>query len=163
MQEGLRAALAQKTRLAALGSAVSKINHDLRNLLANAMLLSDRLEQSQDPEVRHVAPRLVESMDRAARLCAETLNFARAEVVAPQEDALCAGAAARRGRRGRARARPRPACTGATRCAPRSWCYADRDQLFRVLMNLSRNAVQALAEGGGADLDRRLAGGRATW
>ena len=49
MQQGLQAALAQKTRLAALGSAVSKINHDLRNLLANAMLLSDRLEQSQDP------------------------------------------------------------------------------------------------------------------
>ena len=49
------------------------------------MLLSDRLEQSQDPEVRHVAPRLVEAMDRAARLCSETLNFARAEVVEPRK------------------------------------------------------------------------------
>ena len=78
-------ALAQKTRLAALGAAVSKINHDLRNLLANAMLLSDRLEQSQDPEVRRVAPRLVEAMDRAARLCGETLNFARAEAGAPRK------------------------------------------------------------------------------
>ena len=38
--------------------------------------------------------------------------------------------------------------------------HADRDQLFRVLMNLGRNAVQALGEAGGADLDRRLAGGR---
>ena len=35
MQSQLRAALRQKTHLAALGTAVSKINHDLRNILAN--------------------------------------------------------------------------------------------------------------------------------
>jgi hypothetical protein len=32
--------LAHKTRLAALGTAVSKINHDLRNILASAMVVS---------------------------------------------------------------------------------------------------------------------------
>ncbi|MGH1482710.1 MAG: histidine kinase dimerization/phospho-acceptor domain-containing protein, partial [Geminicoccales bacterium] len=79
MQKGLRDALSQKTRLAALGSAVSKINHDLRNLLANAMLLSDSLDISQDPKVKRIAPRLVESMERAAKLCSDTLNFSRAE------------------------------------------------------------------------------------
>jgi signal transduction histidine kinase len=148
MQEGLRTALAQKTRLAALGGAVSKINHDLRNLLANAMLLSDRLEQSQDPEVRHVAPRLVEAMDRAARLCAETLNFARAEVVRPKktrfalaplldevgESLLGQNQAGIRWR---------------NEVRAEVMLYADRDQLFRVLVNLGRNAVQALADGGG--------------
>jgi signal transduction histidine kinase len=148
MQEALRTALAQKTRLAALGAAVSKINHDLRNLLANAMLLSDRLEQSQDPEVRHVAPRLVESMDRAARLCAETLNFAHAEVVRPNktrfalaplldevgESLLGPGQAGIRWR---------------NEVRAEVMLYADRDQLFRVLVNLGRNAVQALGEGGG--------------
>jgi signal transduction histidine kinase len=148
MQEALRTALAQKTRLAALGAAVSKINHVLRNLLANAMLLSDRLEQSQDPEVRHVAPRLVESMDRAARLCAETLYFARAEVVRPNktrfalaplldevgESLLGPGQAGIRWR---------------NEVRAEVMLYADRDQLFRVLVNLGRNAVQALGEGGG--------------
>ena len=43
MQEELSGLLAQKTRLAQLGLAVSKINHDLRNMLANAQLISDRL------------------------------------------------------------------------------------------------------------------------
>ncbi len=52
MQEGLRGALQQKTRLAGLGTAVTKINHDLKNILATALMLSDRLQQSEDPEVR---------------------------------------------------------------------------------------------------------------
>jgi signal transduction histidine kinase len=148
MQQGLRAALAQKTRLAALGGAVSKINHDLRNLLANAMLLSDRLEQSQDPEVRRVTPRLVESMDRAARLCAETLNFARAEAVAPKKARFAL--APLLDEVGQAVLGPdQTGIRWRSDVRAEVMVYADRDQLFRVLMNLSRNAVQALAEGGG--------------
>jgi signal transduction histidine kinase len=148
MQEGLRMALAQKTRLAALGSAVSKINHDLRNLLANAMLLSDRLEQSQDPDVLHVTPRLVESLDRAARLCAETLNFARAEVAAPKKTRFAlaplldeVGLAVLGPEQSRVHWR--------NDVRAEVMVHADRDQLFRVLMNLSRNAAQALGDGGG--------------
>jgi signal transduction histidine kinase len=148
MQKDLRMALAQKTRLAALGAAVSKINHDLRNLLANAMLLSDRLDQSQDPEVRRVAPRLVVAMDRAAKLCSETLNFARAQAGAPKKK--------------RFPLRPLidevgQALIGADQ-SPIRWrnevradasVHADRDQLFRVLLNLAHNANQALAKDGG--------------
>ena len=148
MQEGLRVALAQKTRLAALGGAVSKINHDLRNLLANAMLLSDRLEQSQDPEVRHVAPRLVEAMDRAARLCSETLNFARAEVVEPRKTRFALAPLI--DEVGEAVVGPdQSGLHWRNEARPDLILRADRDQLFRVLMNLGRNAAQALAEGGG--------------
>jgi signal transduction histidine kinase len=148
MQEGLRTALAQKTRLAALGGAVSKINHDLRNLLANAMLLSDRLEQSQDPEVRHVAPRLVEAMDRAARLCAETLSFARAEVVRPRRSRFAL--AALLDEVGESLLGPDQAnVRWRNEVRAEVMLYADRDQLFRVLVNLGRNAAQALAETGG--------------
>jgi signal transduction histidine kinase len=43
MQRELASMLHQKSRLAALGLAVSKINHDLRNLLASAQLFSDQL------------------------------------------------------------------------------------------------------------------------
>jgi len=148
MQTDLRAALAQKTRLAALGAAVGKINHDLRNLLASAMLLSDRLDQSQDPEVRRVTPRLVEAMDRAAKLCSETLRFARAHAGAP--------------RKTRFALRPLVDEVGetllGTEQGPVRWrnevsadamLRADRDQLFRVLLNLARNADQALATDGG--------------
>src|SRR3546814_2534761 len=68
MQQGLRAALLQKTRLAALGTAVTKVNHDLRNILATASLISDRLAKSGDPAVRSMAPALVHAIDRALHL-----------------------------------------------------------------------------------------------
>jgi signal transduction histidine kinase len=148
MQQALRTALAQKTRLAALGTAVSKINHDLRNILASAMVVSDRLEQSQDPEVRHVTPRLLEALDRAARLCSATLNLARAEVTDPKKTRF--PLAPLLDEVGRAVLGPDP--------GPIRWrnevgadvrVLADRDQLYRVLMNLAGNAAQALAKGGG--------------
>ena len=41
MQASLRAALRQKERLAALGTAVTKINHGLRNILPTAALVSE--------------------------------------------------------------------------------------------------------------------------
>ncbi|MGI9508120.1 MAG: sensor histidine kinase [Geminicoccaceae bacterium] len=143
MQSGLRQALAQKTRLAALGTAVSKINHDLRNLLANAMLLSDSLDVSHDPKVKQIAPRLVESMERAAKLCSDTLNFSRAESVEPEKQrfavkglvdeviATIDGQAA-------SNIRWRNDVDDFTMVT------ADRDQLFRVLMNVGRNAQQAM-------------------
>ncbi len=41
----------QKERLAALGTAVNKINHDLRGILSTARLVADRLTGSGDPDV----------------------------------------------------------------------------------------------------------------
>ena len=75
MQNELRGALRQKTRLAALGAAVAKINHDLRNTLATAVLVSDRLADIDDPEVKRVTPRLFEAIDRAVNLCSQSLGF----------------------------------------------------------------------------------------
>lgn len=42
----------QKPHLAALGLALCKINHDLRNILASAQLISDHLSQVEDPTVQ---------------------------------------------------------------------------------------------------------------
>jgi len=75
MQDRLRTALKEKDRLAALGSAVAKVNHDLRNSLASASLISDKLASSEDPQVREYAPRLVASIDKAVELCSQTLDF----------------------------------------------------------------------------------------
>ena len=132
MRHGLRQALAEKTRLAALGAAMSRISHDLKNILATAVLISDRLESSADPAVRRVAPRLIETLDRAVRLCGETLSYARSGPPAPQPRRvalaeLVAKGARRRGRRRAAMSpgastvpsraggpgRPRPAVPGA--------------------------------------------------
>src|SRR5882757_7798103 len=77
MQGTVRQALRQRARLAALGAAVTKINHDLRGILSTARLVSDGLAESAAPEVRRVAPRLFEAIDRAVALCTRTLDFSR--------------------------------------------------------------------------------------
>jgi len=81
MEHSLRSLLVHRTRLASLGTAVVKINHDLRNMLTSASLMSERLEHSDDPTVRKLAPRLVDAIDRAVRLCGETLTYTREGVV----------------------------------------------------------------------------------
>ena len=142
MQEGLRGALQQKTRLAALGTAVTKINHALRNILAPASLVSDRLAGSDDPEVRRVTPTLVAAIDRAVKLCAQTLNFTgegpvRLELshfdLKDLLDDVGAGLAASGG----------AAAAWEARLEPGIELEADRDQLFRVFANLGQNALQA--------------------
>src|SRR5262249_41331339 len=77
MQRTVRQALGQRARLAALGTAVTKINHDLRSILATARLVTDGLTASAAPEVRRVAPRLLDAIDRAVALCTRTLDFSR--------------------------------------------------------------------------------------
>jgi signal transduction histidine kinase len=58
MEATLADELRQKRRLADLGLAVSKINHELRNMLTTAQLLADRLERVGDAAVQRVAPRI---------------------------------------------------------------------------------------------------------
>ena len=86
MQQELSGLLAQKNRLAQLGLAVSKINHDLRNMLANAQLISDRLVDIPDPTVQRFVPKLIASLDRAISFCNSSLQFGRAAEAAPRRD-----------------------------------------------------------------------------
>jgi signal transduction histidine kinase len=147
MQEDLRAALRQKTRLAALGTAVSKVNHDLRNILATAQLLRERLAASADPEVRRVTPALFRTIDRAIDLCTQTLAYGRAEEPAPKRREFALRELVEDVR-----------LSVGLPDGKVAWCddvaedfcvNADRDQIFRVLLNLCRNAVQAMADAGG--------------
>lgn len=77
MQNDIRSALALRAHLAAIGMAVTKIQHDLRGSLASAMVASDTLEASFDPEVRRVLPSLIAAIDRAVDLCRNSINFAK--------------------------------------------------------------------------------------
>ncbi len=77
LQETVRRALGHRARLAALGTAVTKINHDLRNILSTARLIADGLTASAAPEVRRLLPRLVDAIDRAVALCTRTLDYSR--------------------------------------------------------------------------------------
>jgi signal transduction histidine kinase len=142
MQEGLRASLQQKTRLAALGVAVTKINHDLRNILATARLVSDRLDLSDDPEVKRVTPTLMDAIDRAVNLCAQTLNFTREGPPALELSRFDL----------RALVADVGAALPETINGQPVWnsllqddleIEADREHLFRVLNNLGQNAIEA--------------------
>lgn len=141
LQRRLRAALGHRARLATLGEAVAKINHDLRGILSTAQLVSDRLAGSNDPEVRRATPLLMKSIDRAVTLCSRILDFSRprpeiaAETFALGELATDLAAAL---------SPVLPAGAEINNSVPVDMeIYADREQLFRVLSNLVRNAIEA--------------------
>jgi signal transduction histidine kinase len=149
MQMELTHTLQQKNRLAALGLAVSKISHDLRNMLSNAQLFSDRLGGLPDPTVQRFAPKLIASLDRAISFCESTLKFGRAEEASPRREAMALHALVAEVGDG----------LGLPREGTVAWTVeidgdlridADRDQLYRVLSNLCRNALQAIEQQDGA-------------
>jgi signal transduction histidine kinase len=147
MQRDLHGFLRQKARLAALGSAVARIQHDLRNILANAQLASDRLAASADPAVKILAPRLMTALDRAIALASTTLKYGRAEEALPCREVLDL-----RGLVGEAAAAALECQTAGrfeNRIDPELTVAADRAQLFRIVLNLMRNACEAL-KGDGA-------------
>lgn len=143
MQRQLSGALLQKTRLAQLGLAVSKINHDLRGMLANAQLLSDRLTAIPDPTVQRFAPKLIASLDRAINFCNDTLRFGRAEEAAPRRELLPLKPLAEEV--GEALGLPREGGIDFVLDMDDTLRIdADRDHLFRILANLVRNAIEAI-------------------
>lgn len=143
MQSELRLALKQKERLAELGTAVSKINHDLRNILATAQLVSDRLADSGDPEVRRLSPTLVDSIDRAVELCSQTLQFGRAREAPPRRRLFALREAVEDVRTSLGiSGEDRPIWENEIVASLQ--ISADREQILRALMNLCRNAFEAV-------------------
>jgi signal transduction histidine kinase len=141
LQRTVRQALEQRARLAALGTAVTKINHDLRNILATARLVTDGLAASAAPEVRRVAPRLFDAIDRAVALCTRTLDFSREGTppLAPRRFPLASLIDEVAPDLGLSEEGTTIECA----IPPDLVIEADRDQLYRVLLNLARNAVEA--------------------
>jgi signal transduction histidine kinase len=143
MQSELAAMLQQKNRLAALGLAVSKVSHDLRNMLSSAQLMSDRLAMLQDPAVQRFAPKLIASLDRAIDFLTQTLKFGRAQELPPARERLVVKDIA--GEVIESAVVQTSSRVVFYNNAPASVIAdADREQLGRVLTNLTRNAIQAL-------------------
>jgi signal transduction histidine kinase len=88
MQVQLQSSLQQKSHLAALGLAVSKVSHDLRNMLTSAQLISDRLGDVKDPTVQRFAPKLISSLDRAIVFLNQTITYGKAQEAAPKREIL---------------------------------------------------------------------------
>jgi signal transduction histidine kinase len=147
--------LRQKRRLAELGLAVSKINHELRNMLTTAQLLGDRLQEVEDPAVQRVVPRLVRTLGRAIDFCEATLAYGRARERAPQRRLIPLAPVVEElsDLTGLA---PGAGIAFETRIPADLEVDADPEQLPRILANLVRNAVQALSQAGTAGEDPRV-------
>jgi signal transduction histidine kinase len=143
MQRGLANTLHEKTRLANLGLAVSKINHDLRNLLSSAQLFSDRLARLPDPQVQRFAPKLMRALERAIAFCQSTLSYGRAQEPPPDRRSVALMELVEDVRDTLGLA-PDSRIGWITSVEHGLTADADRDQLLRVLINLARNAMQAL-------------------
>ncbi len=90
--------------------------------------------------MRRILPRLLEAIDRAVALCTRTLDFSREDAaplapirfrLAPLVDEIVVGLAVS------------PDFAVDCAVAPDFEVEADRDQLYRVLSNLARNALEA--------------------
>jgi signal transduction histidine kinase len=145
MQNALTTALEERKRLADLGLAVSKINHDMRNLLASAQLMSDRLADAGDPMVARLAPKIVAALDRAVRYSENVLAYGKAREAQPVprsvelraliDDVVALAAAGRF---------ERDPISFVNAVDADLTVRADADQIFRALHNILRNAVQVL-------------------
>lgn len=145
LQGDLQKTLRQRQRLADLGLAVSKINHDLRNILASAQLFSDRLTALPDPTVQRFAPKLIKTIDRAVDYTKSVLDYGRAMEAPPKRRKLLLNIVAN----------DVADMLGLESSMTIQWhnnipldfeADADPEHMFRILMNLCRNSQQAMSE-----------------
>ncbi|ALJ07609.1 MULTISPECIES: sensor histidine kinase [Brevundimonas] len=153
MQEEVRQSLRSRARLVALGEAVAKINHDLRNMLTSAQMASERLATSADPQVAKALPRLERALSRAASLSRNVLEYGRSEEPAPQKTRVVLTKALTLAAED---AGLEPDGVRLIKQVPARFAVeADPDQLYRILVNLMRNARQAIEADPGRSPERR--------
>ncbi|MDF1608273.1 HAMP domain-containing sensor histidine kinase [Hoeflea sp. YIM 152468] len=150
MQTRLQQTLKEQRHLADLGLAVSKINHDMRNILTSAQLMSDRLAMIDDPLVKRFAPKLLRTIDRAVGYSSEVLAYGKAREAAPRRRFINLAALSAEVREVVIE-ESRADVTIVLDMEEHIEIEADSEQMFRVIYNLVRNAVQALAADTGDD------------
>jgi signal transduction histidine kinase len=147
MQKTVSAAFRQRKRLADLGEAMAKINHDLRNSLSAAQIVSEGLAQSDDPRVKRAAPRLERALERAIGLAEATLSYGSAEPARPNLQTVNIVPALEEA-----------SAEGLTGWPDIEWSLeapktlsaaADTDHVHRIVVNLVRNAARAISEQSG--------------
>ena len=143
MQGSLSRELSQRKRLAELGMAVARINHDLRNILSAAQLISDRLATIPDPLAQRLAPRLVATLDRAILFCQSTLTYGGGREQAPAPRRFDLRELVRQIVE-TAEAQNASSIVYSIDIPPQFELFADPDHVLRVIENLCRNAAQVL-------------------
>jgi len=148
MQREISQALVQKTHLANLGEAMTRINHDLRNILTTVQLVSGRLTKSQDPRVQSLSGTLMSGIDRAIALCTQTLTYGKTSQIVPRPILFeLAPIADEIGNS--LSLNPQSHIQFINQVASDFQLYADPDQIFRALLNLARNSAEAMEDTSG--------------
>jgi signal transduction histidine kinase len=143
METDIFSMLRQRRHLADLGLAVAKINHDLRNTLTSAQMLSDQVVALDDPKIQRLAPRLLHSIDKAVAFAESVLDYGREAGTPPkpvpvdlralvEESAIDAGVLRH------------PDIALANEVPDDVAIRVDPDQFGRVLVNLLKNAREAM-------------------
>jgi signal transduction histidine kinase len=143
METDIFSMLRQRRHLADLGLAVAKINHDLRNTLTSAQMLSDQVVALEDPKIQRLAPRLVQSIDKAVGFAQSVLDYGRESGTPPrpvpvdlralvEESAIDANLLRH------------PDIRFVNSVPDDVSIKADPEQLSRVLVNLMKNAREAM-------------------
>jgi len=147
MENDIFTMLRQRRHLADLGLAVAKINHDLRNTLTSAQMLSDQVVALDDPKIQRLAPRLVQSIDKAVDFAQSVLDYGRQSGTPPKpvpvdlralvdESAIDADAMRH------------PGIAYRNDVPDDVTIRVDPEQLARVLVNLLKNAREAIEAAG---------------
>lgn len=136
LQRNTLLALRQRERLADIGEAVAKINHDIRNVLSSATLVADTLLASKDERVRRMAPHIVRSLEQSVDLCQSMLDYL-AETPSPEPVRFAPAELV---------AETSESASIPIRYSGPDEVRMDRTMLSRILLNLARNAVSAGAQ-----------------
>ncbi|MEM7728211.1 MAG: HAMP domain-containing sensor histidine kinase [Pseudomonadota bacterium] len=145
VKQSLRSAIRQRERLASLGLSVTKINHDLRNVLSTALLMADRLSMmNDDPRLVDMGERLTRTVERGVGLTEEVLEYSSAHEPEPVPERVQLGRIAADLQMDMRTAFPRVWVSN--RVGRDVWVMADPEQLYRILSNLVRNAAQAMSD-----------------
>jgi len=142
VKQSLRSAFRQRERLASLGLSVTKINHDLRNVLSTALLMADRLSMHEDPKLAEMGERLTRTVERGVGLTEEVLEYSSAREPEPVLEPTQLGRIVAEVQVDLRVAFPRVWISN--RIGRDVWISADPEQLHRILSNLTRNAAQAM-------------------
>jgi signal transduction histidine kinase len=155
MQEDMRAALWRNARLAAVGTSVAKISHDLRNILSTALLVADRLQSVNDPTVQRATRTLIPAVERAAQMVTRTVDFARE---GPPPVTRTAVQLSELTDEAISMVRPlNPDVRFINEVPEELVLPLDRSQIYRVLVNLMKNAAEAGAKSISLTTDRENA------
>lgn len=144
---------ARQKHLANLGLAVSKINHDMRNILSSAQLISDHLAEVNDPLSKRLTPKLIHTIDRAIGYTQSVMAYGRTQEQKPHLQLLSLHVMLND-------IKDNLAVFGQefvhidNDVSENFEILADEEQLTRVLTNLLRNAVQAMTIPGELEKDQ---------